>query len=693
MRQPFLPPTVAMMLGLSAVAARPTFALQATNPTPPPQVAYQGRLLEGTVAVTGARVFTFAILDATGLELWNSGNQTLTVDAGLYGVVLGTGMTAIPSSVLARSGLRLRVTIGGSALTPDVDIIPAFQARSAWEIIGGFAGDLAGTQNKTLVMKLQGLPLDLTTTAPTTGHALVFNGSKWSAATVAGGGTQGPAGPAGPQGLPGPIGPAGPAGAAGPAGTSPFTLNGANAAFTTGSLGVGINPPNASALLDLTSTTKGFLPPRMTALQRTAIVTPSVGLRVYQTDGTAGLYQFNGGTWSLFGLNSGATSVTSVATGTGLTGGPITTSGTISMANTTVTAGAYTRANVTVDPQGRLTAASSGGGVNLTTEVTGTLPVANGGTGLGAPGASGNVLISNGTAWTSAAASGGVTAVTAASPLASSGGTAPAISLTGTVLVTNGGTGTTTLTGYVKGTGTTAMTASATIPGSDISGNISGSAGSLTGTVAVANGGTGATTLTGYVKGAGTTALTANATIPGTDISGNISGSAANVTGTVAVANGGTGSTTQNFVDLTTNQTIGGTKTFSSPIVGTINPPSDGRIKSNQQPIVNGLAAVMALRPVTYFKHQNHFKNGLLVLEEEGLDEAGFIAQELHDVLPLAAHRPADESKGVWTVSYNQLIPYTVKAVQELKAENDALRTELETMKAELAAIKALLKR
>jgi hypothetical protein len=63
-------------------------------------------------------------------------------------------------------------------------------------------------------------------------------------------------------------------------------------------------------------------------------------------------------------------------------------------------------------------------------------------------------------------------------------------------------------------------------------------------TVDVAHGGTGATTLTGYVKGAGTTALTASSTIPGSDISGNITGNAGNVSGTVAIANGGTGATT-----------------------------------------------------------------------------------------------------------------------------------------------------
>jgi len=42
----------------------------------------------------------------------------------------------------------------------------------------------------------------------------------------------------------------------------------------------------------------------------------------------------------------------------------------------------------------------------------------------------------------------------------------------------------------------------------------------LTGTIPVANGGTGAATLTGYVKGTGTTAMTASATIPNTDITG-----------------------------------------------------------------------------------------------------------------------------------------------------------------------------
>jgi hypothetical protein len=77
----------------------------------------------------------------------------------------------------------------------------------------------------------------------------------------------------------------------------------------------GITPTNASALFEIQSTTKGFLPPRMTSAQRTAIATPATGLMVYQTDGQAGTYQFNGTSWgqlaggggsSQWGLNGNA---------------------------------------------------------------------------------------------------------------------------------------------------------------------------------------------------------------------------------------------------------------------------------------------------------------------------------------------------------------------------------------------------
>jgi hypothetical protein len=106
--------------------------------------------------------------------------------------------------------------------------------------------------------------------------------------------------------------------------------------------------------------------------------------------------------------------------------------------------------------------------------------------------------------------------------------------------VATGGTGAATLTGYVKGTGTTAMTASATIPITDI-----------TGTATVAQGGTGAATLTGYVKGNGTSAMTAAATIPFADLAGRaylnaystLDQTGSTSTGTAVTMNAGTAGT------------------------------------------------------------------------------------------------------------------------------------------------------
>jgi uncharacterized protein (TIGR02145 family) len=60
-------------------------------------------------------------------------------------------------------------------------------------------------------------------------------------------------------------------------------------------VGIGTSTPNASAELDVSSTTKGFLPPRLTAAQRDAITSPAVGLVIFNT--STNCLNFYNGAW------------------------------------------------------------------------------------------------------------------------------------------------------------------------------------------------------------------------------------------------------------------------------------------------------------------------------------------------------------------------------------------------------------
>jgi Protein of unknown function (DUF1566) len=61
-------------------------------------------------------------------------------------------------------------------------------------------------------------------------------------------------------------------------------------------VGIGTTTPNASAQLDVTSTTKGFLPPRMDSTARNAIVSPAAGLTIYNTT-LKSVQVYNGTAW------------------------------------------------------------------------------------------------------------------------------------------------------------------------------------------------------------------------------------------------------------------------------------------------------------------------------------------------------------------------------------------------------------
>ncbi|HVX52689.1 MAG TPA: tail fiber domain-containing protein [Chitinophagaceae bacterium] len=67
---------------------------------------------------------------------------------------------------------------------------------------------------------------------------------------------------------------------------------------SSGKVGIGTTTPNTSSLLEIKSTNKGILIPRMTLAQRNAIASPATGLLIYQTDNNPGFFYYSGSSWT-----------------------------------------------------------------------------------------------------------------------------------------------------------------------------------------------------------------------------------------------------------------------------------------------------------------------------------------------------------------------------------------------------------
>jgi hypothetical protein len=95
---------------------------------------------------------------------------------------------------------------------------------------------------------------------------------------------------------------------------------------------------------------------------------------------------------------------------------------------------------------------------------------------------------------------------------------------------------------------------------------------------------------------------------------------------------------------------------------------SDIKLKTNIRPLISGLDKVMLLKPSSY------------IVKASGERKVGFIAQDIQKVLPEIVSTVDEE--GTLGVAQEGMIPYMVKAIQDLKRENDALRARIEKLEA-----------
>ena len=288
----------------------------------------------------------------------------------------------------------------------------------------------------------------------------------------------------------------------------------------------------------------------------------------------------------------GAGTVNSVA-GTGTVNG-LTLTGTVTTSGSLTLGGTLSGVSLTTQVSGTLRIANGGTGststtyCSLSTNVTGTLPVANGGTGVATTPTNGQLLIGNGTNYSVATitAGSGVTVTNSAGGITiaatGSGGTVTSVAGTGTV---NG----LTLTGTVTASGS--LTLGGTLSGVSLTS-------AVTGTLPIGNGGTGITStptngqlMIGNGTGYTAATITAGSGVSVTNSAGGITIAATGGGGTVTSVSGSGG---------TTGLTLAGgpiTGTGTLTIAGTLAVANGGTGATSAGAALTSLGAYAATNP------------------------------------------------------------------------------------------------
>ena len=100
----------------------------------------------------------------------------------------------------------------------------------------------------------------------------------------------------------------------------------------------------------------------------------------------------------------------------------------------------------------------------------------------------------------------------------------------------------------------------------------------------------------------------------------------------------------------------------------------------------------MLLQPKRYLTLDNQMTDNGLVIKGSGEETIGLVAQEVYKVMPEAVYKPKDDSKELWGLKYDKFIPLLIKGVQEQQKEIVSQRSQIESLKKEIAELRESLK-